>query len=118
MASLVAQTVKASAYNVGDPDSIPGWGRSLEKEMAPTPVLLSGKPHGLRSLVGCSPWGHKESDITERLHFTSLHNLMAKVGRRKWQPTPVFLIEESHGRQSLVGCRLWGPTESDTTEVT
>ena len=38
--------------------------------------------------------------------------------RRKWQPTPVFLPGESQGRQSLVGCRLWGRTESDTTEVT
>ena len=38
--------------------------------------------------------------------------------RRKWQPTPVFLPGESHGRWSLVGCRLWGRTESDTTEVT
>ena len=38
--------------------------------------------------------------------------------RRKWQPTPVFLPGESQGRQSLVGCRLWGHTESDTTEVT
>ena len=35
----------------------------------PTPVLLSGKSHGKRSLVGCSPWGRKESDTTERLHF-------------------------------------------------
>ena len=35
----------------------------------PTPVLLPGKSHGWRSLVGCSPWGHKESDTTERLHF-------------------------------------------------
>ena len=34
----------------------------------PTPVLLPGKSHGWRSLVGCSPWGHKESDTTERLH--------------------------------------------------
>ena len=34
-----------------------------------TPVLLPGKSHGWRSLVGCSPWGHKESDTTERLHF-------------------------------------------------
>ena len=34
----------------------------------PTPVLLSGKSHGWRSLVGCSPWGRKESDTTERLH--------------------------------------------------
>ena len=38
--------------------------------------------------------------------------------RRKWQPTPVFLPEESQGRGSLVGCRLWGRTELDTTEVT
>ena len=35
----------------------------------PTPVLLSGKSHGWRSLVGCSPWGRQESDTTERLHF-------------------------------------------------
>ena len=38
--------------------------------------------------------------------------------RRKWQPTPVFLPGESQGQWSLVGCRLWGRTESDTTEVT
>ena len=38
--------------------------------------------------------------------------------RRKWWPTPVFLPGESQGRRSLVGCRLWGRTESDTTEVT
>ena len=38
--------------------------------------------------------------------------------RRKWQPTPVFLPGESQGQQSLVGCRLWGHTELDTTEAT
>ena len=38
--------------------------------------------------------------------------------RRKWQTTPVFLPGESQGRGSLVGCRLWDHTESDTTEVT
>ena len=37
--------------------------------MAPTPVLLPGKSHGRRSLLGCSPWGREESDTTERLHF-------------------------------------------------
>ena len=37
------------------------------KQWHPTPVLLSGKSHGQRSLVGCSPWGHKESDMTEQL---------------------------------------------------
>ena len=38
--------------------------------------------------------------------------------RRKWPPTPVFLPRESQGWGSLVGCHLWGRTESDTTEVT
>ena len=38
--------------------------------------------------------------------------------RRKWQPTLVFLPGESQGLRSLVGCRLWGHTESDTTEAT
>ena len=44
--------------------------------------------------------------------FTFMH------WRRKWQPTPVFLPGESQGRGSLVGCRLWGRTESDTTDAT
>ena len=39
------------------------------RQWHPTPVLLPGKSHGWRSLVGCSPWGHKESDTTEQLHF-------------------------------------------------
>ena len=44
--------------------------------------------------------------------FTFIH------WRRKGQPTPVFLPGESQGWRSLVGCRPWGRTESDTTEVT
>ena len=40
-----------------------------EREWHPTPVLLPGKSHGWRSLVGCNPWGLEESDTTERLHF-------------------------------------------------
>ena len=40
------------------------------------------------------------------------------IWRRKWQPTPVFLPGESQGLGSLVGCCLWGRTESDMTEVT
>ena len=71
LASLVAQTVKRlSACNVGDLGSAPGSGRSPgEGKWQPTPVLLLGKFHGRRSLVGYSPWDHKESDTTEQLHF-------------------------------------------------
>ena len=39
------------------------------RQWHPTPVLLPGKSHGRRRLVGCSPWGHEESDTTEQLHF-------------------------------------------------
>ena len=47
-----------------------------------------------------------------------LHKVHGVLWRRKWQPTPVFLLGESQGRGSLVGCRLRGRTESDMTEVT
>ena len=65
---------KVSACNAGGPGSIPGLGRSLgEGNDNPSiglfPVFLPGKSHGQRSLVGHSPRGHKESDMTERLHF-------------------------------------------------
>ena len=52
---------KASAYNAGDPGSIPGWGRSIpwRRKWWPTPVLLPGKSHRRRSLVGYSPWGRR-----------------------------------------------------------
>ena len=49
---------------------------------------------------------------------TSLSLFTFMRWRRKWQPTPVFLPGESQGMGSLVGCRLWGHTESETTEVT
>ena len=45
-----------------------GWEDPLEKEWQPTPVLLLRKFHGWRSLVGYSPWGHKELVMTEQLH--------------------------------------------------
>ena len=53
-----------------------------------------------------------ESDTTSLSLFTFMH------WRRKWQPTPAFLPGESRVQGSLVGYRLWGCTESDTTEAT
>ena len=58
-----------SAGDTRDVALIPGSGRSLEEEMATPPVLLPGESHGWRSLVGYTPWGRKESDMTERLHY-------------------------------------------------
>ena len=50
---------------------------SQRRQWHPTPVLLPGKSHGRRSLVGCSPWGCEESDSTEQLHFHALEKEMA-----------------------------------------
>ena len=128
------------------------WKGPWRRAWQPTPALLPRESHGERSLVGYSPWGHKELDInwgeamaphsgtlawkiplmeepgpglqsmrslrvrdywaTSLSLFTFLH------WKRKWQPTPVFLLGESQGQGRLVGCRLWGHTESDTTKVT
>ena len=56
----------------------------------PTPVLLPGKSHGRRSLVGCSPWGHWESDTTERLHF---HFSLSCIGEGNGNPLQCPCLE-------------------------
>ena len=87
----------------------------LEKAMAPHSSTLAWKipqteePGRLQSM-GSLGVGHNWA--TTLSLFTFMH------WKRKWQPTPVFLPGESQGRGSLVGCSLWGRTESDTTEVT
>ena len=71
-----------------------------------TPVLLPGKSHGRRSLVGYSPWGHEESDMTERLHFPFS---LSCIGEGIVTHSSV-LAWRIPGTGSLVGCRLWGRT--------
>ena len=66
--------VKASAWNAGDPGLIPGLGRS-PGEGNGSPLQYSWKSHGWRSLVGYSPWGGKESDTAEQLHFDFRGNI-------------------------------------------
>ena len=68
--SLVAQTVKR-LLQCGRPGFDPWVGKiPWRRKWQSIPLLLPGKSHGLRSLVGYNPWGRKESDTTERLHFT------------------------------------------------
>ena len=92
--------------------SYPFWS---EKAMAPHSSTLAWKipwmeePGGLPSM-GSLRVGHDW--VTSLSLFTCMH------WRRKWQPTPVFFPGESQGWGRLVGCRLWGHTESDTTEAT
>ena len=86
-----------------------------EKAMAPHSNTLAWKipwmeePGGLESMGSLRV---RHDWATSLSLFTFMH------WRRKWQPTPVFLPWESQGQGSLLGCCLWGRTESDTTEVT
>ena len=56
----------------------------------PTPVLLPGKSHGWRSLEGCSPWGHRGLDMTERLHFDFS---LSRIGERNGNPLQWSCLE-------------------------
>ena len=78
--------------------------------------LMSLPKSWSQSQVGLSTrWGPG----TQGLCFKTLAHWELLTSRDlKWQPTPVFLPGESQGQQSLVGCHLWGRTESDTTEAT
>ena len=67
---------KESAFNAGDLCSDPWVGKiPWRREWLPTPVLLPGKFNGQRSLVGYSPWGLKESDMTDRLTLSLFHTV-------------------------------------------
>ena len=75
---------KESAYNVGRPGLSPLVEKiSWRRKWQPTPVFLPGKSHGQRSLVGYSPWGRKESDTTEQLHFHFQKKKRKRKGKRK-----------------------------------
>ena len=72
-----------------------------------------------------NPWTEEPGGLQSMGSRRVRHNWLTSLSlftfmhwRRRWQPTPVFLPGESQGRGSLVGCHLWGRTESDTTEAT
>ena len=65
------------------------------RQWHPTPVLLPGKSHGLKSLVGCSLWGREESDMTERLHF---HFSLSCIGEGNGNPLQCSCLENPRDR--------------------
>ena len=77
-----------------DQCSIPGSGRSPGGQWQPTPVLLPGKSHGWRSLVGYSPWGHKESDTTSLSLSLSLSHSMDQA----WSKTGDIYVGNAGSR--------------------
>ena len=105
------------------------WHQSRKKLWVGTQAFTSFwsspvSPHS-STLAWKIPWtaetGRLQSMGSHRVGHdwaTSLSLLTFMHWRRKWQPTPVFLPGESQGWGSLVGCRLWGRTESDMTEAT
>ena len=88
-------------------------------------ILREGNGTPLSTLAWKIPWMEEPGGLQSMGSLRVRHDWAASLSlftsthwRRKWQPTPVFLPGESQGWGNLVGCRLWGRTESDTTEVT
>ena len=85
-------------------------GSSWRRQWHPTPVLLPGKPHGRRSLVGCSPWGLEESDTTERLHF---HFSLSCIGEGNGNPLQCSYLENPRDGGAW-GAAVYGVAQSRT----
>ena len=83
-------------------------GVSWRKQWHPTPVLLPGKSHGQRSLVGFSPWGRKESDKTERLHF---HFSLSCIGEGNGNPLQCSCLENPRDGEAWWAA-VYGVTQS------
>ena len=80
------------------------------RQWQPTPVLLPGKFHGRRSLVGCSPWGHGELDTTERLHF---HLSLSCIGEGNGNPLQCSCLENPRDR-GVWWAAVYGVSQSQT----
>ena len=89
-----------------------GAGEDFQRrQWHPTPVLLSGKSHGWRSLVGCSPWGrYTQSDTTERLHF---HFSLSCIGERNGNPLQYSCLENPRDRGAWWAA-IYGVAQSQT----
>ena len=94
---------KESTSNVGDLSSIPQVGKiHWRRAWQPIPVFLHGKPHGQRSLAGYSPWGGKESDMTEWLSTTTASHSSPKINQVKMTPVTIAWPWESRNSPRLL----------------
>ena len=82
----------------------------FRRQSHPTPVLLPGKSHVWRSLVGCSPWGHEELDMTERLHF---HFSLSCIGEGNGNPLQCSCLENPRDGGAWWAA-VYGVTQSRT----
>ena len=84
--------------------------QNRRRQWHPTPVLLPGKFHGRRSLVGCSPWGCQESDTTERLPF---HFSLSCIGEGNGNPLQCSCLENPRDGGAWWAA-IYGVTQSRT----
>ena len=77
-----------SHYNL--PSTYFAFDAYWRRQWHPTPVLLPAKPHGWRSLIGCSPWDREESDMMEWLHF---HFSLSSIGEGNGNPLQCSCLE-------------------------
>ena len=107
----VVKNLPASVGDVRDTVSISWLGRSWRRKWQPTPVFLPGKSHGQRSLVGYSPWGCKESEMTEQLstsHTTSYgHVGPHTVSKAVQMQTKTALGDTGQVRLSFTRTGIW-----------
>ena len=95
--------------NFNDLVYVPGWRRQWHPTTG-TPVLLPGKSHGWRSLVGSCPWGHEELDTTERLHF---HFSVSRNGEGNGNPLQCSCLENPRDRGAWWAA-VYGIAQSQT----
>ena len=90
-----------------EPEAGEGNGTPLQYSCLENPMDAGAWWAAVHGVAKSQTW---LSDFTFTFHFHALE--------KEWQPTPVFLPGESQGQGSLLGCHLWGRTESDRTDVT
>ena len=86
------------------------WYENRRRQWHPTPVLLPGKSHGWRSLVGCSPWGREESDTTEQLDF---HYSLSCIGEGNGNPLQYSCLGNPRDGEAWLAA-IYGVAQSQT----
>ena len=105
----VSLSILVSSVSMPSSGIAESYGSTRRMQWQPTPILLPGKSHGWRSLVGCSPWGREELDTTKRLHF----HLLSCIGEGNGNPLQCSCLENPRDRGAWWAA-VYGVTQSRT----
>ena len=108
--NILLQFIAKSHFLLGVFSIFPPLGVLKKRQWQPTPVLLPGKSHGRRSLIGFSPWGRKESDRTERLPF---HFSLSCTGEGNGNPLQCSCLENPRNSRAWWAA-IYGVAQSRT----